>query len=102
MGRTYKPGYPALGTTLADHRHSYNSEVNTKSRTQVRSFEEATVNRGLYNCSKNLAIFIPEKANPKGHTIIKSKFLTMHKIHNGKLLVDQMDTRYTFEVSQEL
>ena len=64
---------------LADYIHSYNSEVNTKSRTPVRSFEEATVYRGLYSRSKNLAIFTPWKTNPKGHTTTKNKFSTMDK-----------------------
>ena len=58
MSRTYKPGHPVLHTQLADYIHSYNNEVDTKSRATVRSFEEAIVNRGLYSHSKNLAIFI--------------------------------------------
>jgi hypothetical protein len=52
MGRTYKPGHPVLIPPLADYIHFYNSEINTKSRTPIRSFEEAIVNRGLYSHSR--------------------------------------------------
>jgi hypothetical protein len=50
-----------------------------KLRTPVRSFEEATVNRGLHSCSKNLAILIPGRLRLKGHTTITLKFSTIDR-----------------------
>jgi hypothetical protein len=55
MSRTYKPGHPVLRTSLADYINFYNSEINAKPRTPVRSFEDATVYRGLYSHSKKLS-----------------------------------------------
>ena len=86
---------------LADYIYSYHSEINTKSRTPIRSFEEAIVNGGLYSRSKNLAIFIPWKINSKGHTTIKSKFSTIDKstlqdnehVYNLYTLVKKFDEK---------
>jgi hypothetical protein len=74
-----------------------------KSRPPFRSFEEATVNCGLYSRSKNLAIFIPWKTNSKDHTITKSKFSTTNKstlqdnehihIYNVNALVEKFDRK---------